>query len=89
MLARTAPVGLSSSVDSEQVVARVEGGDYVVMLSDGVALLPDEVPWLLEFLSRPTDKSASDYADELLALALENSKTNDDLTVSVMRVLAA
>lgn len=86
---RTAPVGLSSSVDSEQVVARVEGGDYVVMLSDGVALLPDEVPWLLEFLSRPTDKSASDYADELLALALENSKTNDDLTVSVMRVLAA
>ena len=62
---------------------------FDLMLSDGVALLPDEVPWLLEFLSRPTDKSASDYADELLALALENSKTNDDLTVSVMRVLAA
>lgn len=86
---RTAPVGLSSSVDSEQVVARVEGGDYVVMLSDGVAVLPDEVPWLLEFLSRPTDKSAADYADELLALARENSKSDDDLTVSVMRVLAA
>jgi hypothetical protein len=44
---------------------------------------------LLEFLSRPTDKSAADYADEILALALENSKTEDDLTVSVMRVLTA
>lgn len=86
---RTAPVGLCASVDSERVVARVESGDYVVMLSDGVSILPDEVPWLLEFLSRPTDKSAADYADELLALALENSKTSDDLTVSVMRVLAA
>lgn len=86
---RTAPLGLSSTVDSEQVVARVEGGDYVVMLSDGVSVLPDEVPWLLEFLSRPTDKSAAEYADELLAVALENSKTDDDLTVSVMRVLAA
>ena len=86
---RTAPVGLSSTVDSEQVVARVEGGDYVVMLSDGVSVLPDEVPWLLEFLAKPTDKTADEYARELLSLALENSKTNDDLTVSVMRVLAA
>lgn len=86
---RTAPLGLSSTVDSEQVVARVEGGDYVVMLSDGVSVLPDEVPWLLEFLSRPTDKSARDYADEILELALRNSKTDDDLTVSVMRVLTA
>ena len=71
------------------MVARVEGGDYVVMLSDGVSVLPDDVSWLLEFLSRPTDKSAADYADEILALALENSKTEDDLTVSVMRVLTA
>ena len=86
---RTSPIGLSSSADSERVVARVEGGDYVVMLSDGVSVLPDDVSWLLEFLSRPTDKSAADYADELLALALENSKTEDDLTVSVMRVLTA
>lgn len=86
---RTAPVGLSSEVDSEQVVARVEGGDYVVMLSDGVSVLPDDVPWLLEFLAKPTDKTADEYARELLALALENSKSNDDLTVSVMRVLAA
>lgn len=86
---RTSPIGLSSSADSERVVARVEGGDYVVMLSDGVSVLPDDVSWLLEFLSRPTDKSAADYADEILALALENSKTEDDLTVSVMRVLTA
>ena len=86
---RTSPIGLSASADSERVVARVEGGDYVVMLSDGVSVLPDDVSWLLEFLSRPTDKSAADYADELLALALENSKTEDDLTVSVMRVLTA
>ena len=86
---RTAPVGLSSSVDSERVVARVEGGDYVVMLSDGVSVLPDEVPWLLEFLAKPTSKSAAEYADELLTLAREKSKTADDLTVSVMRVLPA
>jgi hypothetical protein len=59
------------------------------MLSDGVSVIPDEVPWLLEFLSKPTDKSADEYARELLALARENSKSNDDLTVSVMRVLAA
>ena len=86
---RTAPIGLSSAVDSEQIVVGVECGDYIVMLSDGVSVLTDEVPWLLDFLSRPTDKTAEEYARELLRLALDNSKTADDVTVSVMRVLAA
>lgn len=83
----TPPIGLLGAVDSETVRLRVSVGDYVVMTSDGACPIPDEVPWLIEFLSRPTELSAEEYAKALMARARELSPTSDDVTVSVMRIV--
>lgn len=83
----TAPVGLMRAVDSEQVRVEIGCGDYVVMMSDGIAAMPEEVPWLFEFLTSPTDVTAAEYADKILELASRFSDTTDDITVSVVHVL--
>ncbi len=82
----SAPIGIMKGVDAEEMLAEVRAGDMVVMMSDGVAPIPDEAAWLIEFLARPTKLSAEDYAAELLRLAKERGGTSDDITVAVMRV---
>ncbi len=83
----TPPIGLLGEVDSETVRLRVAVGDYIVMTSDGACPIPDEVPWLIEFLSRPSDLSADEYARALLKRARELSPSPDDVTVSVLKIL--
>lgn len=83
----TAPIGLMRGVDSEQARVEIAAGDYVVMMSDGVASVPEEAPWLLELLSSPTKLSAAEYAKRILAISAQRTDTSDDITVSVVRVL--
>lgn len=84
----TAPIGLMKEVDSEKIKVEVGVGDYAIMLSDGAVLLPDDAVWLFEFLSRPSSDSAEVYAERILSEAKKNSDADDDITVSVVRILA-
>ena len=83
---QTAPIGLMKSVDSERIKLEIKDGDVIVMLSDGVSATPEDAPWLLDFLNREPTVELSDYADAILSLAKKNSRTADDLTVSVIRI---
>lgn len=82
----TAPIGLMKEVDSERIRVEIKSGDYIVMISDGVYLLPDDALWLFEFLSRPAPEGPREYAEEILAAAQRSSGIDDDITVSVVRV---
>ena len=82
----TAPIGLMKEVDSERIRVEVKSGDYIIMVSDGVYLLPDDAVWLFEFLSRPAPESPKDFAEEILAAAKRSSGIEDDITVSVLRL---
>ncbi len=84
----TAPIGLMKNIDAERVRVEVKSGDYIVMISDGVSQSPEDATWLLEFLNKPATPDVREYADEILALAKDNSKLCDDISVSVLRVLA-
>ena len=83
----TAPLGLMKTIDSERIQAEVKGGDYVIMLSDGVSTVAEESPWLLELLTRPSKDSARAYADYILAAAKENSRSHDDMSLIVMKII--
>lgn len=83
----TAPLGLMKTIDSERIQAEVRGGDYVIMLSDGVSTVAEESPWLLELLTRPAKESARAYADYILAAAKENSRSHDDMSLIVMKII--
>ncbi len=82
----TAPVGLMSSIDAERIRVEVRSGDYIVMVSDGVAETAEDSVWLLELLNKPPRPDIREYAELILAAAKKNSRHRDDMSVSVMRV---
>ena len=84
---QTAPIGLMNTIDTEKIRVEIKDGDIIVMLSDGISQSSDDAPWLLEFLSRPIKKDTlKDYADKIIALAKENSKSGDDMSVAVLKI---
>ena len=82
--AQGAPLG--SGGGAEETVSEVSDGCMVVMISDGVATLPEESVWLLSELSRRDKLSARDRAERILTLAAEHTGSVDDMTVSVIKV---
>ncbi len=86
---RTAPIGLMRTVDAERIRVEVRHGDYIIMLSDGINQSPDEAPWLIELLSAAPKRDLQEYADHILKAAAKNNPPRDDMTVSVIKIIAA
>lgn len=82
----TAPIGLMKGIDSEKIRVEIKGGDYVIMLSDGILQAAEESPWLLELLSKPPKKSLKEYVDLILTEATKNAKSRDDMSVVVLKI---
>lgn len=83
----TAPLGLMKSIDAEKIRVEVKSGDYVIMLSDGVSQSAEDSTWLLELLSKPAPSDIRDYADTILSAAHKHSKSRDDMSVAVARIV--
>ena len=83
---QTAPIGLLRTIDSERIRVEIAGEDYIIMISDGISQSADEAPWLLDLLSRPPRRTLKEYADSILAAAVENSRTRDDMSVLVLKI---
>lgn len=83
----TAPLGLMKNIDAERIRVEVRSGDYIVMLSDGVSQSSEDSTWLLELLNKPPKADIRDYADCILSAAVKNSKTSDDMSVAVARIV--
>ena len=84
---KTAPIGLMKNVDAEKIKIELEGDDYIIMLSDGIAQNAEDTPWLLDLLSRPPKRGLKEYADSILAAAMKNMPRSDDMTVLVTKVI--
>ncbi len=82
----TAPVGIMQTIDAERIRVEVKSGDYIVMLSDGVAQTAEDSVWLLELLNKPPHTDIRAYAELILAAAKENSRYHDDMSVCVLRI---
>jgi len=82
----TPPIGLLSAVEADDIRTRVSQGDVVVMLTDGVGELPEDMPRLIDFLSRPTEHTAAEYAELLLEIA-KGGQACDDITVAVAKII--
>jgi stage II sporulation protein E len=83
----TAPIGLMKSIDSERIRVEIKGGDYVIMLSDGVSEIAEESTWLLELLTKPPKDTPKAYAEHILAEAKKHSKSRDDMSVIVVKII--
>ena len=85
---KTAPIGLLKSVDAEKIRVEIKSEDYIIMLSDGVSASAEDSPWLLSYLTKTPPADLAGYAEEILSLAKENSKSRDDMTVVVLKISA-
>ncbi len=84
------PVGVLSGVEAETFAHRLDCGDTVVMISDGLALREGREDWLRQMLEQtPPDLSSQTLADRIMARSLElkGGVADDDMTVLVLRLL--
>ena len=55
-------------------------------MSDGIADSAEDAPWLLLLLGDPPKKNLKEYATLILNEAKINSKSSDDMSITVIRV---
>lgn len=84
----TLPIGVLEEVDVQVESCKLDGGDIIVMVSDGVTesnKLYDE-SWIKEFLVNSGETNPKIIAEEIIKKAMSFSdKVNDDMTVMVSK----
>lgn len=83
---QTTPIGLLRSIDTEKISVEIRPGDHIVMMSDGVCDVTEDAPWLLLLLGEPVKKNLREYVDYIISEAKKNSRTGDDISVTVIRI---
>lgn len=83
------PVGVLSGVEVESFAHRLNSGDTIVMVSDGLSLKESGGDWLRHVIdSSSINIPPQQLADEILAkaLSLKDGEADDDMTVLVLRL---
>ena len=91
--ANTLPLGVFAKTEPEEFVYGVEDGDYIIMMTDGVADAFDNgksAVSLQEFIGQLEYENPRQMAGMLLNMAIANAegKINDDMTVIVLGIWA-
>lgn len=86
----TLPIGILSNIEFNEEVQRIEDGDFIIMVSDGILEANKEggEEWLPAYLETLDTRNPQDMADKILqeALRLTNNQAQDDMTVLVTKV---
>ncbi len=82
----TAPIGLMKKIDAERIKSEIKAGDYIIMLSDGVAQNEKEEGRLIELLGKTPSESLQEYANDILQGLKAEGTHGDDMTVAVIKI---
>ena len=82
---RSLPLGILKNTSPELLKFRMNPGDVVVMVSDGVTRGQDECPWLIDLLSSPMPRSMDKLRHDIIRRAL-HAGSEDDLSAIAIRV---
>lgn len=86
------PVGILEHMEIESVGSIVVGGDFIVMVSDGIIDVPqsklDKGNWLANFLRQSVHSSPQMLANQILnqARVMSGNRVSDDMTVLVGKI---
>ncbi|MFD3155550.1 stage II sporulation protein E [Haloimpatiens sp. FM7330] len=89
---KTLPIGILDKVDIEVTKYKVQKGDMIVMLSDGVTDYNSEnvgkEDWVVDYLKNINSNNPKEIAEGLInkSVELSNEKVRDDMTVLVSKV---
>ncbi len=82
----TMPLGVLKGVDAERIASKIEVGDTVIMLSDGVLDGAEDCPWLVELLNRENGEDPRGLSEKILKEAALMSEGGDDMTAVVIKI---
>lgn len=86
------PLGMLNEVGSESMTKKLQDGDMVIMVTDGILDSEDDEiekeNWVMESLNKLDSRNPQDMADYILEEAREKTGgvIKDDMTVLVMRI---
>ncbi len=83
---QSAPIGLMSMIDAESIRVDARRGDCVILLSDGVLPENEDSTWFLELVNSKRVGDIKEYADMLLESARGRTRTNDDMSIAIIKI---
>jgi len=85
------PIGITREINAEEIKFELQEGDIIVMMSDGVAQSFEDSIWLANMLVYEWNDGdgLQSMTEKILAGAKENNKRSDDMTVGLIKVIAA
>ena len=86
---QTAPIGLMKTIDTERIKVEVREGDFVIMLSDGIAETMEDAPWLIELIANSNPKSPAELGTAILEESKRRPGAEDDMSVAVIKIKGA
>lgn len=82
---RTMPLGILEHTDARVLDIELNGGDVVIMMSDGVTGGEEDCPYLFDLLRQNIETAGAERVADLI-LKYARSHSNDDATVAVLCV---
>ncbi|SET22375.1 stage II sporulation protein E [Natronincola peptidivorans] len=87
----TLPIGILSDIQFNESMKKIEEGDFVIMVSDGIleANKEEGEEWLPSYIDTLTTRNPQALADKILekALSYTNNRAVDDMTVLVTKII--
>ncbi|WP_129595711.1 stage II sporulation protein E [Anaerophilus nitritogenes] len=84
------PIGIFNNIDVESFGQELKDGDFMIMMSDGVADADKNMEdgWIVEAIKGINSKNPEKIADKLLDIAIQKygNKIEDDMTVMVSKI---
>lgn len=82
------PVGITKELNAEEVKFELQGGDVVVMISDGICDASEDGIWLMDMLANDWKRGTGlkDMCEKILEEARERNGERDDMTVGMIKV---
>ena len=79
------PIGLLRSTDAQKSDQKIQNGDIIALVSDGV-VGADDGEWLISYLSCECEENLNSLANELVVLSSQRNPLCDDTTVVLLRI---
>ena len=86
---RTMPLGILPDPDVRMLNFKLDEGDVVIMMSDGVSAGKEDCPYLFDLLKQNIDTAGSARTADLIMKYAKGNGSGDDITVAIMKVSRA